>query len=265
MNINTLAKMTSTSKETIRLYREKGLLHPEKNIDNNYFIYTMRDFCTVMFIKKMRYFNMSLNNIKYLLNRNDPNKFIEQYDKQIESLQQEEKRIRNQIKHLKMAKEYLESSFESEGRVIEKSFISTRYDIYPDLLENKDKHLYDNMILKSDIYINTIYISRKEILCNSLDKLKVYIGLGIDDQVIKQYKVKVPSQALIFPSGMYLVTMVKITQLNEISRNDILPIIKYAEANNYNIVSGITSFLAYIDHTSHSYYYRIRVQVEKKI
>lgn len=263
MNINKLAKMTLTSKETIRVYREKGLLHPQKNKNNNYFVYTMREFCTILFIKKMRYFNMSLANIKDLLNKSNQHIFIEKYNQQIEALEEEKKHINSQIKHLKMAKEYLESSLESEGGVIEQFFSSTRYDIYPELLKKEDKGIFEDMLKRSDIYINTVYISKESILDDSKGQLSIYFGLGINDAVVEQYKVKVPSQAIIFPSGIYLVTMIKVTQFEGISQEVIKPIINYAKENNYKLLSGVTSFLAYIDHTSNSYFYRIRVLVEK--
>lgn len=147
MNINELANMTSTPKDTIRLYREKGLLHPAKNTHNNYFIYHLKDLCTLLFVKKMRFFQMPISNIRELLRGSDPHNFISEYDTQIASLKEEQKKIQIQINHLCTAKEFLENTLYEEGHVYEVNFTETRYDIYPDLLSSKDQDVYQKCLL----------------------------------------------------------------------------------------------------------------------
>jgi len=79
--------------------------------------------------------------------------------------------------------------------------------------------------------------------------------------VLKRYKVSVPSQAVIFPSGMYLVTLIKIEDLHYIPKEHLKPLLDYAKKHQYTITGGITSFLAYIDNANGAFYYRIRIPV----
>lgn len=263
MNINELATMTLTSKDTIRVYREKGLLHPARNENNNYFVYGIKDLCTLLFIKKMRYFKLSLTKIKSLLNGSCPHSFLTEYDQQIHLLEQEKKKIQEQINHLKIAKRFLNATLHQVDEISHTEFSTYRYDIYPSLLSKEEQSIHDDMLKQSSIYINTIHLTKETLLDESLKELPIHIGLGIDDTILEHYKISIPEKAIVFSPGTYLVTMIRLESLCSLSRAAIAPLLRYAEENQFEIIGGITSFLAYIDNTDGAFYYRIRVPVRK--
>ena len=54
MKINELAKLSGLNSETIRKYRERGLLKPVRNPENGYYEYSWPDFLNLLYIRKLR-------------------------------------------------------------------------------------------------------------------------------------------------------------------------------------------------------------------
>lgn len=55
MNIHELERLTDISKQNIRFYEKRGLLHPERNELNNYRQYMQEDVKTLLNIKYGHY------------------------------------------------------------------------------------------------------------------------------------------------------------------------------------------------------------------
>ena len=64
MKINTLAGISCVNAETIRKYRNRNLLRPECDPENGYYRYTQADFLNLLYIRKLRGANLSLDSIE---------------------------------------------------------------------------------------------------------------------------------------------------------------------------------------------------------
>ena len=60
MNINELERLTGITKQNIRFYEKKELLHPARNSENNYREYTQEDLTRLKAIKLLRKLDFSL-------------------------------------------------------------------------------------------------------------------------------------------------------------------------------------------------------------
>lgn len=67
MNINELENMTGITKQNIRFYEKKGLLHPGRNLINNYREYTQEDVKTLQTIKMLRKLGMPIEAVRRIL------------------------------------------------------------------------------------------------------------------------------------------------------------------------------------------------------
>lgn len=67
MNINELENMTGITKQNIRFYEKKGLLHPKRNLMNNYREYTQEDVKILQTIKMLRKLDMPIEDIHQIL------------------------------------------------------------------------------------------------------------------------------------------------------------------------------------------------------
>ena len=63
MNINDLERLTGITKQNIRFYEKKGLLHPKRNSTNNYREYTEDDLAALNTIKLFRKLDLPLEDI----------------------------------------------------------------------------------------------------------------------------------------------------------------------------------------------------------
>ena len=63
MNISELESRTGITKQNIRFYEKKGLLHPQRNSGNNYREYTEGDVQTLLHIKVLRKLDISIEDI----------------------------------------------------------------------------------------------------------------------------------------------------------------------------------------------------------
>ena len=64
MKTNTLANLSDVNAETIRKYRDRSLLRPECNPENGYYEYSQADFLNLLYIRKLRGANLSLERIE---------------------------------------------------------------------------------------------------------------------------------------------------------------------------------------------------------
>lgn len=67
MNIHELEKRTGITKQNIRFYEKKGLLHPERNQENNYREYEEEDVTALKMIKLLRKLDISIEDIRKIL------------------------------------------------------------------------------------------------------------------------------------------------------------------------------------------------------
>ncbi len=67
MNINELERLTGITKQNIRFYEKKELLHPVRNPENNYREYSEEDVTTLKTIKLLRKLDLSVDDIRSVL------------------------------------------------------------------------------------------------------------------------------------------------------------------------------------------------------
>ncbi|MEY8428103.1 MerR family transcriptional regulator [Lachnospiraceae bacterium 46-15] len=78
MNIKEAEALTGITKQNIRFYEKKGLLHPHRNQENDYREYADEDIETLKKIKILRKLDISLEHIQRILNGEDMNPIIQQ-------------------------------------------------------------------------------------------------------------------------------------------------------------------------------------------
>ena len=72
MNIQELEKKTGITKQNIRFYERKELLHPNRNTANNYREYTEEDVTTLQKIRILRKLDVSIEDIREVLDGRIP-------------------------------------------------------------------------------------------------------------------------------------------------------------------------------------------------
>ena len=90
MNINELERLTGITRQNIRFYEKKELLHPKRNPENNYRDYSEKDVTTLKTIKLLRKLDFSLEDIHSVLSEEIPfHLLLEQHIKELQARQQQ--------------------------------------------------------------------------------------------------------------------------------------------------------------------------------
>lgn len=101
MNINELERLTGITRQNIRFYEKKGLLHPARNAGNNYREYSADDLATLKTIKLLRKLDISLEDIHSILSEEMPlHVILKQHLKELQARQLELKACINVCKDL---------------------------------------------------------------------------------------------------------------------------------------------------------------------
>ena len=114
MKINELAKLSGLNAETIRKYRERGLLKPARNPENGYYEYSWPDFLNLLYIRKLRGAHLSLDAIEATCRSGDAESLLQGYRETIANL---EKQIRD-LKRREMMLSITARHYERETRKI---------------------------------------------------------------------------------------------------------------------------------------------------
>lgn len=109
IKIGELAKRTDCPVVTIRFYENEGLLPPPQRGDNNYRLYDETLVERLQFIRHCRALNMSLEDIKNLLNYKDwpqrtcdrVNELLDQHIERVESCIQIQLKLKEQLVFLR--------------------------------------------------------------------------------------------------------------------------------------------------------------------
>ena len=90
LNIHELEQLTGVTRQNIRFYEKKGLLHPVRNAANNYREYTEEDLNTLKMIKLLRKLDFSLEEIRRVLEKEiELSMALEEHLQELQKRQQE--------------------------------------------------------------------------------------------------------------------------------------------------------------------------------
>ena len=136
MKVNELARLTGLNAETIRKYRDRGLLRPKCLPDNGYYEYSYADFLNLLYIRKLRGAHLSLDAIEATYSGEDAGSLLKGYRETIEALDEQIRLLTRRKRMLMLSYRHYERDAvaDREVRLIE-SF-GDKYDSYFPVPEN---------------------------------------------------------------------------------------------------------------------------------
>lgn len=94
MTIKEVAKLSGVTSQNIRFYEREGLLHPERDPNNSYRIYTQQDLHSLKLIRMLRMLDMPLEEIRLILEQKIP---------MSQALKEQEQRLHTRAEELQAA------------------------------------------------------------------------------------------------------------------------------------------------------------------
>lgn len=259
MKINELSRLTHIHPETIRMYRQKGFLHPEK-LPNGYYEYSTEDYVSLIYLRKLREYDLSLEEadaFEHSVSRN----------RMVRLLDEKEASLSRMIDDMKMRRHFLRL----EKRHIRESFDmpSSQVSVMQSIDEKID--CYDMDFLRSvpgaettSFYLTSTPTLRipKEILNGPVSNqvIPIQTGIGSYLYMLKKRKIEIPENAVRIPNGVCISQMISLSDLSSAPISLFAPMMDHARKLKKPFLSDTTAYLCRIHHKNGRRIYDFRVR-----
>ena len=265
MKINELARISGVSPETIRKYRERGLLNPQCNAENGYYEYDSADFLNLLYIRKLRGANLSLDSIEHTFRCADADSLLRDYRMTIDALEEEIRSLRRREMMLRLSYRHYERDAAAVGQIRLIDAFGVKYDSYfdPDDHDPALRLWIDNV----DLFTLVVCIDRQYFEAAELpESVPVKVGLGTYEEVLREASLTLPQNVSIFPEGRYASFFLELEDTDTVPGAALEPIRTFLRSRGLRAVSDSTAYLYRVDQTKGPlrFIFCVRVRVEEE-
>ena len=260
MNVKTMSDISGVNIETIRSYRKLGYLLPEK-LANGYYDYSKKDLLTLFWIRKLRGYTMSMDQISSYLYSKDTDELLDILQEKKEYIRQEIYEKELAMRFIDLEIRHIEESRESDlqkAQMIQS--IDDKIDIYS-FMNRSDRFRQLQFSMTPTVLI------RKEVLNGPIEdrQIPIAIGMGTYQYILDEHSFERPKDCVVVPNGLNIVQLLTLNQFREINLKDLSPMMNYAKANGLTYLSDTTGYLVRIEMIDGKpqFAFRIRACVEK--
>lgn len=266
MRICELSRLTGVHPETIRMYRKKGFLIPDRG-SNGYYEYDTEDYISLIHLRKLRGFDLRLDSINRFYTSQSPSEVLDMLEEKKEETRKQIILLQERLRFLELESLHVRESREAEETsVLEIDSVDEKIDFYGAFGMPAD-------VVRtsfSEIYSKTtpcIYIPAK-VLNGPVrnEKVPLRAGVGTYRYIMEENGLKVPEKAVVIPHGRHISQMLSLEDHREISVRKLAPMMEYVQQTGGTFRSGTTGYLCGIDHVGgrRIYHYRIRACIQEK-
>ena len=263
MKIHELSRLTHVNVETIRMYRNKGLLTPRQG-ENGYYEYSEDDLQNLLSIRKFRGMDVSLSTIAYTYTHADVDGIVEGLRQEYDQLEARIAAMRRRQFMLKVTVDHYDSYRSNRESVMELEIPHDRYDMiytcrkaYPDV----DLWLDNFELFTQGVRIPEAYLQGEALP----ERVPVQLTLGTYQPILTEHGVPIPPGAICVPRGRYL-AVIAVCRGSRIEREPLQRLLDYARERGLRPTGESTAFLFRIERTPEGlqFYYRLRIRVENE-
>lgn len=263
MKINTLAGLSGVSSETIRKYRDRNLLRPYCNPENGYYDYSNADFLNLLYIRKLRGANLSLDTIGATYSCDGAGALLDGYRETLEELERQIAELKRREMMLRLTFRHYERDAPNPREIRQIESFGTKYDCYFEA--NRIDPGLRKWLGNVDLFTCVVCIERAYFVMQELPKrIPVRIGLGTYQRVLEEERIEIPETACAFPQGRYVSFFLEMEDLYSISPEQLDEVRLYLEENRLCPVSDTTAYLYRVTHSETGYRFQfcVRLRVE---
>ena len=263
MKTNTLSNLSGVNAETIRKYRDRSLLRPACNPENGYYEYSQADFLNLLYIRKLRGANLSIDSIADTYVCDESESLRQEYEKTLEDLQKQIRQLKRKEMMLRLTYRHYERDAASTGKISEIESFGTKYDMYfeSDVIPEEMNAWIRNV----DLFTLVINIRKEFFEAESLpERIPFRIGIGTYQEVLEEEQIAIPEQAAVFPEGRYVSFFLEIDNLQSFESRKLDEVRRYLKENNLQPDSDTTAYLYRVTFadTGYHFHFCVRLRVE---
>lgn len=239
MKIHELAHLSGVNPETIRMYRQKGLLHPAR-LANGYFDYSACNLYELMFVRKLRSANLGLETIASFYAEDGQAGALRNMKQEIRALEEA-------IRELEQRKKQLMSTlghyvlFSNQPQQVQELTLRSECWFVPLELEPADS-VCRRWMEHADALFTGIRIA-PAYLEQPTQQVPYAMELGAYTEDLKRLKLPLPPQARRMPGGTYLSSFLEAETDGTLRGGQLQPVIDYAAAHHYRFCPEQGAFL----------------------
>ena len=260
MKTNTLSNISGVNAETIRKYRDRCLLRPECNPENGYYEYSQADFLNLLYIRKLRGANLSLDSIEDTYFCEESDTLRQGYRDTLEELQKQIRLLKRKEMMLRLTYRHYERDAESAGSISEIQSFGTKYDMY---FETDGIPEEMNVWIRNvDLFTLVINIEKYFFEAATLPvRIPFRIGMGTYQEVLEEEKIPIPETATEFPEGRYVSFFLEIDNLQSFESTKLEEVRRYLKENGLQPLSDTTAYLYRVTFADTGYHFHFCVRL----
>lgn len=246
MKINELARLTGLNAETIRKYRDRGLLRPKCQPENGYYEYSNTDFLNLLYIRKLRGAHLSLDTIEATYTGGDAESLLEGYRATVEALDEQISLLLRRKRMLMLTYRHYARDAEAFGEVRLIESFGDKYDSYFDgkILDPVQKLWVENV----DLFTLVLGIEQRWFEEPVLpERVPVRIGIGTYGTILQENDFPIPEEHRLFPKGEYASFFLELKELDSIPGEALQPARDFLARERLRPVSDTTAYLYRVD------------------
>ncbi len=262
MTIRDLSKISRVSPETIRLYRNRGLLTPQQNKSNRYYNYSIENLYQLLYIRKLRKISLPLGAIADTYQNDSLPDLVTAYGNEAAALEQEILGLKRKKAMLDLTLDHLRECRAAMSEPVAIQSYGEKYDCIE--LDNLEDPALDAWMEHMDLFAQTLWIPKAILSARRLPEyIPLRAGIGSYKSILDEYCLPIPEHTIVYPHGSYITDTVVLKHLDSLRCSQILPLLRYIKKHNYTIDSDMTAFLFHIQQTDGqtSFSYRVRVKI----
>lgn len=242
MKINELAGLSGVSSETIRKYRDRDLLRPRCNPENGYYEYSNADFLNLLYIRKLRGSNLSLETIGATYRGDGTAALLQGYRDTLDALEKQIELLKRREMMLRLTYRHYERDALNPWEIRQIDSFGTKLDCYfePNRIDPGMAKWIENV----DLFTLVICIERAYFEMGILpERIPVRIGLGTYLRVLEEERMEIPAEARSFPQGRYVSFFLETETLDAIRPEQLTAVRLYLREQNLRPMSDTTAYL----------------------
>ena len=264
MKINELSKMSQVNAETIRMYRNKGLLLPRQS-ENGYYEYSAEDLQALLHIRKLRSMNVSLGAIGYSFTHSNLDELLIGIHREYDRLNEQLEELKRREFMLKVTMDHFESYRDNGEGVMIVEIPDDRYDLF--LEEKEGNKAMQPWLENMELFTLGLNLPAETLCGETLpEEIPFRITVGTYAPILAMKGLEIPKEAVLIPKGTYLATRIEVGEERFLKREQLEPLFCFARENGYRILGETTAFLFRVKREKDRLRvrYRLRVRAEKR-
>ena len=247
VKINEMAKYSGVNSETIRKYRDRGLMRPEQNPENGYYEYTHADFLNLLYIRKLRGAGLSLDTIASTCENGDSETILAGYRKTIQELKEQISQLKRREMMLDLTARHYERDAEAYGTIRLIEAFDVKYDSYLGK-ESPDKAV-QFWIQNVDLFTLVVCIERKwfDPAQPIPEQIPLRIGLGTYQNILDEVELPIPEDVRVFPRGRYASFFLELDNLDFVFGEKLEPVRAFLRDHGLTPLRDSTAYLYRVD------------------